>query len=107
VRAETDVQKGALVVPQRAIQDLQGLSQLAVVGADDKIEVRTVTKGPASGDLQVITKGVSAGERVVVEGFQKVRPGMLVVAKPAPAESDKSAPGPAPAAESSEAKTGG
>jgi membrane fusion protein (multidrug efflux system) len=113
VRAETDVQKGALVVPQRAIQDLQGLSQLAVVGADDKIEVRTVTKGPASGDLQVITKGVAAGERVVVEGFQKVRPGMLVVAKPAPGEADARAPTPpaptppAPAAEAAEAKTGG
>ena len=92
VRAETGVAKGALVVPQRAIQDLQGLAQLTVVGADDKVEVRTVTKGPAWEGLQVVTQGVSAGERVVVEGFQKVRPGMAVVAKPVPAEPAGAAP---------------
>jgi membrane fusion protein (multidrug efflux system) len=86
VRVETDLAKGALVVPQRAIQELQGLAQLTLVGADDKIEVRTVTTGPAWEGLQVVTQGVSAGERVVVEGFQKVRPGMTVVAKPAPAQ---------------------
>ncbi len=86
VRIETDVAPGALVVPKRAVQDLQGLSQLTVVGANDQIEVRTVTKGPSWGSLQVITKGVSAGERVVVEGFQKARPGMTVAVKPAPAE---------------------
>jgi membrane fusion protein (multidrug efflux system) len=86
VRVETDLAKGGLVVPQRAIQDLQGLAQLAVVGPDEKVEVRTVETGPSWGTLQVITKGVAAGERVVVEGFQKVRPGMVVRAKPAPAE---------------------
>jgi membrane fusion protein (multidrug efflux system) len=86
VRVETDLASGALVVPQRAIQDLQGMAQLTLVGADDKVEVRTVTTGPAWGKLQVITKGVAAGERVVVEGFQKVRPGMVVAPKPAPVE---------------------
>jgi membrane fusion protein (multidrug efflux system) len=100
--------KGALVVPQRALQELQGLAQLTLVGAEDKIEVRTVQKGPASGGLQVITRGVSAGERVVVEGFQKVRPGMVVVPKLASAESGPGAPAPAaPAAESPGTKTGG
>jgi len=86
LRVETDIAPGALVVPQRAVQDLQGLAQLTLVGADDKIEVRTVTTGTSWGTLQVITQGVSAGERVVVEGFQKARPGMQVAAKPAPAE---------------------
>jgi len=86
IRVEMDVTKGALVVPQRAVQDLQGLAQLTLVGADDKAEVRTVTTGPSWGTLQVITQGVSPGERVVVEGFQKARPGMQVAAKPAPAE---------------------
>ena len=52
---------GALVVPQRAVQDLQGLAQLTLVGADDKVEVRTVTTGASWGTLQVITKGVVAG----------------------------------------------
>ena len=99
VRAETDVQKDALVVPTRAIQDLQGLAQLTLVGADDKIEVRTITKGPTWGTLQVVTQGVSAGERVVVEGFQKVRPGMVVAPKPVPPELADDAPASAPAAD--------
>jgi membrane fusion protein (multidrug efflux system) len=86
LRVETDVAPGALVVPKRAVQDLQGMSQLTVVGANDQVEVRTVTTGPSWGSLQVITQGVSAGERVVVEGFQKTRPGMTVAVKQAPAE---------------------
>jgi membrane fusion protein (multidrug efflux system) len=92
VRVQTDVVGGALVVPQRAIQELQGMAQLTLVGADDKIEVRTVTTGATWEGLQVITKGVSAGERVVVEGFQKVRPGMQVAAKPVAAEPAVAAP---------------
>jgi membrane fusion protein (multidrug efflux system) len=101
IRVETEVARGALVVPERAIQELQGLAQLTLVGADDKVEVRTVETGPAWEGLQVITQGVSAGERVVVEGFQKVRPGMAVAAKPAPAGPPAAAPAagapPAPA----------
>ena len=98
VRVETDVAVGALVVPQRAVQDLQGLAQLTLVGADDKVEVRTVRTGPVWGTLQVITQGVSAGERVVVEGFQKARAGMAVAAKPAPAELAGAPPAPGPVA---------
>ena len=86
IRVEMDVFKDALVVPQRAVQDLQGLSQLTLVGADDKVEVRTVETGTVWGTLQVVTQGVAPGERVVVEGFQKVRPGDAVMAKPAPVE---------------------
>jgi membrane fusion protein (multidrug efflux system) len=86
VRVETDVRRGAVTVPQRALQDLQGLAQIAVVGPDGQVEVRTVTPGPTSGTLRVIEKGVAPGERVVVEGFQKVRPGMIVAAQPAPPE---------------------
>jgi membrane fusion protein (multidrug efflux system) len=66
------------------VQDIQGLSQLSVVGPDGKVEVRPVQKGPLWGTLQVISKGVNAGERVIVEGFQKARPGMQVDAQPAP-----------------------
>lgn len=98
VRVTTDLAPGALVVPQRAIQDLQGLAQLTLVGADDKVEVRTVTKGASWGTLQVVTQGVSAGERVVVEGYQKVRPGMTVAPKPAPAELAGAPPGAEPVA---------
>jgi membrane fusion protein (multidrug efflux system) len=96
VRVETSVAKAALVVPQRAIQDLQGLAQLTVVGPEEKIEVRTVTTGPTWGTLTVITKGVAAGERVVVEGLQKVRPGTVVTAQPAPAELAGAPPGDGP-----------
>jgi membrane fusion protein (multidrug efflux system) len=92
VRAQTEVARGALVVPQRAVQELQGMAQLTLVGANGEVEVRTVTTGPAWEGLRVITKGVSAGERVVVEGFQKARPGMQVVAKPAPTEPAVAAP---------------
>jgi membrane fusion protein (multidrug efflux system) len=99
VRAETGRAMGALVVPARAVQDLQGLDQLTVIGPDDKAEVRTVTAGPTWGTLRVIEKGVAAGERVVVEGFQKVRPGMQVAAAAAPPELAGAAPEPdAPAA---------
>ena len=86
LRVETSRLPNAVVVPQRAIQELQGTAQLAVVGAEDKVDLRTVTTGPAWGTLRVIQKGVAAGDRVVVEGFQKVRPGMVVAPKPAPPE---------------------
>jgi membrane fusion protein, multidrug efflux system len=86
IRAETGLLRGAVVVPQRAIQEMQGLGQVAVIGDDDTVDVRTVQLGPTWGTLRVISQGVAAGERVVVEGFQKVRPGMKVVAKPAPPE---------------------
>jgi membrane fusion protein (multidrug efflux system) len=90
VRAETQERTNAIVVPKRAIQQLQGADQVAVVGDDDKIEFRAVTLGASSGDLRVVQKGLEAGERVVVEGFLKVRPGMLVTPKPvdAPAETE-------------------
>jgi membrane fusion protein (multidrug efflux system) len=98
VRVTTDVARGALVVPQRAVQDLQGLAQLTIVGPNDEVEVRTVTTGARWGTLQVVAQGVSAGERVVVEGFQKVRPGMKVAPKPAPPELAGAPPTPAPVA---------
>jgi membrane fusion protein (multidrug efflux system) len=81
VRAQTQILKGALVVPQRAVMDLQGQKQIAVIGPEDKVEVRTVKLGPKSGSEQVVESGLAAGDRVVVEGFQKIRPGMTVVAK--------------------------
>jgi membrane fusion protein (multidrug efflux system) len=86
VRVETGVLPGAIVVPQRALQDLQGTAQLAIVKPDDTVELRSVAKGPSWGALAVITSGLAAGERVIVEGIQKVRPSMQVVAKPAPPE---------------------
>jgi len=86
IRVETDVRKGALVVPVRALTDLQGTKQLAVVGPDDKVDIRSVRVGPIWGTLQVIDQGVAAGDRVIVEGVQKVAQGMAVAPKPAPPE---------------------
>jgi membrane fusion protein, multidrug efflux system len=79
VKALIDTQKGALLVPQRAVTELQGRYQVAVVvGSDHKVDLRWVKVGERSGQLWVITEGIQAGERVIVEGIQKVRAGMTV-----------------------------
>jgi len=87
VRAEIDTIPNALLIPQQAVSQLQGSDQIAVVNPDGKSEIRAVTVGPVYGPLIVIKNGVKAGERVIVEGFQKVRQGMQVTAKPFTEES--------------------
>ncbi|MGH7131601.1 MAG: efflux RND transporter periplasmic adaptor subunit [Phycisphaerales bacterium] len=82
VRAVVDRKKDALLVPQRAISELQGRQQVAVVGADNKVAIRQVITGRRDGSDWIIEKGVVLGDRVVVEGIQKVRDGMTVNAKP-------------------------
>jgi membrane fusion protein (multidrug efflux system) len=84
VRAPTDQLKGALLVPQRAVTDLQGVSQVAVVGDDGKVSIKRVKIGQKTGSDYVISEGLSPGERVIVEGAQKVRNGMVVKAESAP-----------------------
>jgi membrane fusion protein (multidrug efflux system) len=84
-RFDVDVKKGALLVPQRAVQELQNLYSLAVVGADNKVTFRNVKVGPRVGSLWVIDEGLKPGERVIVEGLQRVREGAVVRTKPAPA----------------------
>jgi len=73
---------GALVVPERALVDLQGNYQLGVLGADNKAEIRAVKIGPRYNRQVVVTAGLKEGEKVIVEGMQKVRPGMVLTAKP-------------------------
>ena len=82
VRAVTKTKPGALLIPQRAITELQGQFQLAVVGPDNKIEIRSVKVAERTGALWVIDQGLQPGERVVVEGLQKVKAGMTVNPKP-------------------------
>ena len=82
VRAVTATTSDALLVPQRAVSELQGSYQVAVVGGDNKIEMRTVKVGERSGSLWVIEDGLKAGETVVVEGTQKIKPGAVVQPKP-------------------------
>jgi membrane fusion protein (multidrug efflux system) len=82
VRAVIKWLDGALLVPQRAINDLQGKSQIAVVGADGKVDLRLVETGPTYASMQVITSGLQPGETIVVEGMQKLRQGMTVKTTP-------------------------
>lgn len=82
VRGVTSWIKDALLVPQRAINDLQGKMQIAVIGQDGKVDLRIVEAGPTYASMQVITKGVAPGENVVVEGMQKLRQGMVVKTTP-------------------------
>lgn len=81
VRAAVDFKKDAILVPQRAVSELQGIYNVAVVGAGDAIEIRMVKPGQRVGSLWLIEEGLKAGDKVVVEGLQKVRPGMKVKAE--------------------------
>ena len=81
-----DTQIGALLVPQRAVQELQNLYSVAVVGSDNKVAFRNVKVGQRVGSLWVIEDGLKAGERVVTEGLQRIQEGQMVAPKPAPAE---------------------
>jgi RND family efflux transporter MFP subunit len=83
IRASVRSREGALLVPQRAVTELQGSYQVAVVGDDNKVSVRPVTVGERVGNLWIVNDGVKPGERVIVEGLQKVRDGAAVKAVPA------------------------
>jgi len=78
IRALRSLDKGALLVPQRAVSELQDRSTVAVVGKDDKVEIRTVKLGERVGTRWVVKEGLKKGERVIVEGLQKAAPGAPV-----------------------------
>src|SRR5229473_3359420 len=88
VRTSTRTKPGALLIPQRAVTELQGNYQVAVVDSENKIGIRNVKPSDRVGNLWIIDEGLKPGERVVAEGVQKVRPGITVKPKPyaAPAE---------------------
>jgi RND family efflux transporter MFP subunit len=104
VRAVTEEVPNAILVPQVAVQELQGAKTVLVIGEGDKVVQRTVTLREPYQDFYIVTAGLKPGERVIVEGLQKARPGMQVKpelkaagdGKPAPAQSP-AAPPPAPA----------
>jgi len=83
VRAAGDVRPGALLVPQRAVTELQGSYQVAVVGSDNKVSIRPVKVGERVDALWILESGVKPGEFVIVEGLQKVRDGATVKVKQA------------------------
>ncbi len=96
VRAVTEVKKGAILVPQRAVNELQGSFQVAVVGSDDTAEIRTVQAGERVGKLWLIDSGLQPGDRVVVEGFSRVKTGAKVKPTEAPPEVAEGTPATTP-----------
>ena len=89
VRFNAERLPGALLIPQRAVTELQGTFSAAVVTAENKVELRKLQMGPRSGDAWVVLEGLKAGERVVVEGVQKVRNGSPVAPQAAGAAGGK------------------
>lgn len=96
VRLLADTRKGAILVPQRAVEELQGTYRVWVVGPENKAQIRPVQTGPKLGALWVVEQGLKPGDQVILEGLTKVKPDMVVVPKEAPKPDE-----PAPAGEAS------
>jgi membrane fusion protein (multidrug efflux system) len=94
VRAQTNIQHGALLVPQRAVTELQGSYQVAVVNADNKVHIQPVEVGAQMDEGWVITSGLKLGEQVVIEGNGKLADGMPVHPHPAQASANQPDAGP-------------
>jgi membrane fusion protein (multidrug efflux system) len=71
-----------MLVPAAAVSELQGLYQVGVVGADNKVTIKTVKLGPQFADMWVVDSGVQPGEHVIVDGLQRVRTGVVVTPTP-------------------------
>jgi membrane fusion protein (multidrug efflux system) len=82
VRAVTSLKQNALLVPQRAVSELQGSYRVAVVGSDNKVSIRPVKVGEKTGSMWIIEDGLKPGESVVAEGIQRIRPDQVVTPKP-------------------------
>ncbi len=82
IRVVTELRKGALLIPQQAVSELQGIYQVGVVGPDNKVAVKTVRLGPVYGDMWVVDSGLQPGESVIVDGLQRVKTGMTVAPTP-------------------------
>jgi membrane fusion protein, multidrug efflux system len=102
IKAQLGLDKNALLVPQRAVTDMQGRYLVAVVGADNKVSIRPVEAGERVGPLWVVKGNLKAGDRVVAEGTQKVRDGMTV--NPVPFVEKTAAAAPAAPAAPAEGK---
>jgi membrane fusion protein (multidrug efflux system) len=82
VRAAIGTSAGALIIPQRAVTELQGAYQVAVVDSSNKVGIRTVKVGDKIGTMWIVAEGLKAGERVVAEGIQQAHAGVQVSPKP-------------------------
>lgn len=90
IHAQTGFEKDALLIPQRAVSELQGKYQVAVVLPDNKVDVRDVGMGLRIGDMWIVTRGLKVGDEVVTQGTSKVRDGVTVSPKPDNSKSDNS-----------------
>ncbi len=107
VRAAAEVAENAILVPKRAVQEIQGAKSVLVVGADNVVTLRTISPGESVGDLLIVRDGVKPGERVIVDGIQKARPGSPVNPSAAPEKTpgpSAEAKGPEKPAEATPAK---
>jgi membrane fusion protein (multidrug efflux system) len=82
IRAVTEVRKGALLIPQRAVAELQGVYQVGLVGPDNKVTVKAVNLGPQVAEAWIVESGLQVGDNVIVDGLQRVRNGMTVAPTP-------------------------
>jgi len=102
IRARMSINKGALLIPQRAVTEIQGKYLVAVVGADNKVDIRTVSVAERIGSDWIVSQGLQPGDQVIAEGTQKVRAGVSVNPKPfvfeAPATGTPVAPAEKPGA---------
>ena len=91
VRAAVETAENAILIPKRAVQEIQGMKTVLVVGADNMVALRTIKPGESVGSLLVVQDGLKPGERVIVDGIQKARPGTKVNPSAAPASSPSEA----------------
>src|SRR5207249_3824711 len=82
IRAVTELRKGALLIPQQSVSELQGVYQVGVVAPDNKVTIKTIKLGPQTGDMWVVESGLQAGDSVVVDGLQRIKSGMTVAPSP-------------------------
>ena len=87
MRAPVETAENAILIPKRAVQEIQGTKTVLVVGADNMVALRTIKPGESVGSLLVVQDGLKPGERVIVDGIQKARPGTKVNPSVAPASS--------------------
>ena len=99
IRAVVETAKDAILIPRRAVQEIQGMQTVLVVGADNMVALRTIQPSEPVGDLLIVREGLKPGERVIVDGIQKARPGSKVnpttaaaAAAPKPDAAGKAAP---------------
>ena len=110
VRVAAEIAENVILVPQRAVVEIQGTKSVLVVGADNVVTLRTIVPGESAGDLLIVRDGVKPGERVIVDGIQKARPGSPVNPSAAPGKTPgppAEAKGPEKPAEAKSAKKAG